>query len=364
MDADGGLDDRPGPVSGEERAAPAVAADPAGRPYHRLVEARPGGRWWPLAGTVLIAALALLAVPLALMVAYVLPGFLLGAAMTVDPFTPQFRLPLAAHAHHLLILAALGPVVVGVAARLRPAPPGSLVSVADGVRWRWLAASLVPSAAAVLLTAGAGRLVTDAPGDATARWEHWAGWPEFGLAAAVYLTLVPLQAVGEELLRGWVVQATGAWLRSPWFGIVLGGATYLAAHPPRHLPGALAGLVTGAALAWLVVRTGGIEAAVVYHAVAGLTAWLLDAAFGPPPGVTGLHGWLELAFAVTQALVLVRLTQAFLACPGVAALLAPVRRSATAAAAAGRQMVAYPAVPVPAAAQEAGRMATASTSIR
>lgn len=347
---------------------PVAVTAPGGVPYHRLVT----GWRRPLLGTALLAAAGLVVVPLALMVVYVLPAYLLGAAASVTPF-PEFDTPLDGRVHRLLLLAALLPVVVHVAGWVREQrPPGTLVSVAGEVRWRWLAASLVPATAAVLLTLTVSRLVTDAPGDVTARWSQWVGLGSFLLAAVIYVVLVPLAATAVELCRGWVLQTVGGLgrlggRRAHWLAVAAGAAALLAADPPDDPPGVLAGLVSGGMLGWLVIRTGGIEAAVAYHAVSGLATVLLDAAVGYTPRGIGTGGWLDLVFTVTQVLVFVRLTRAFLAYEPVAALLregAPAARCTGTGTAAPRRTVVTRPPATGSSPHDSGRMATASTSIR
>ena len=95
------------------------------------------------------------------------------------------------------------------------------------------------------------------------------------------LLLVPLQAAAEEyVFRGWLLQAVGAYLRTPWVAIAFQAVLFAAAHgwgtrlglpgPGRH----------GRALGWLTVRTGGLEAAIALHVVNNLVAFTVAAAFG------------------------------------------------------------------------------------
>jgi membrane protease YdiL (CAAX protease family) len=47
----------------------------------------------------------------------------------------------------------------------------------------------------------------------------------------VTLLLVPFQAAAEEyLFRGWLLQAFGAFMRTPWPGILIGAAAFTALH--------------------------------------------------------------------------------------------------------------------------------------
>ncbi len=86
----------------------------------------------------------------------------------------------------------------------------------------------------------------------------FAAWLPF---AVVILLTTPLQAAGEEYgFRGYGLQALGAWVRNPWFGIVVTSLLFAAAHGGQSLPLFLNRFVFGMVAGYLTVRTGGLEA--------------------------------------------------------------------------------------------------------
>jgi membrane protease YdiL (CAAX protease family) len=262
---------------------------PPGTPYHRLGRTA-GHRWWhPLTGTavLLVAALAL-----AVLVAAVL------AATGLDPADTGALSPLralAVFAGTLLGIAALVPAVQ-IAARSVRRRPGTVGSVAGRLRIRWLAwcalLAVVPTAVQL------GGVLLLAPDGGEDVGGGWVGLPTLLLSVLVLLPLVPLQAAGEEYLaRGWFVQALGSWLRTPWPGIVVGGAVWTALHVPSTWYGAADLMLFSLVVGWLTIRTGGLEAAVALHAVGNLAISFLLAAVGglAEEGSAGDADWTLLA---------------------------------------------------------------------
>jgi hypothetical protein len=62
---------------------------------------------------------------------------------------------------------------------------------------------------------------------------RWIGGGPMAVAVLVLVQLVVLQSASEELLaRGWLLQAAGSIMRSPWPGTAVGGAVSTALHVP------------------------------------------------------------------------------------------------------------------------------------
>ena len=197
--------------------------------------------------------------------------------------------------------------------------PGVVSSVAGRWRWRWalrvlppvLAVAVVVSLAMAAAEALAGR---PAFGEGTAPGARQA----VALLAVVLLT-TPLQAAGEEFLfRGWLSQALGSWWARPAVGAVLAAvvsaALFALAHGAQD-PWLFADrLVFGLVASWLVWRTGGLEAAVVLHALTNVVVMV--------PGI--LSGALAASAEVTSAPPLLVL----LDCAGLLAAAAVVHRIA------------------------------------
>ncbi|RIV40382.1 CPBP family intramembrane metalloprotease [Micromonospora radicis] len=196
---------------------------------------------------------------------------------------PSFG-PIADTAYLLLGLAALIPVVLLAARWVQARPAGTVSSVTGRLRWRWLAICLLVALPTVTLMIGGflGLLTLTGDGsDADPEGSGWVGVRTFAISMAMLLALVPLQAAAEEYLcRGWLLQATGAYLRSPWLAIVPQALVFAALHGWGTRWGfadlVFFGLVTG----WLTIRTGGLEAAIGLHVVNNLVALGLAAATG------------------------------------------------------------------------------------
>jgi membrane protease YdiL (CAAX protease family) len=106
----------------------------------------------------------------------------------------------------------------------------------------------------------------------------FAEWLPF---AVVILLTTPLQAAGEEYgFRGYGLQVLGAWVRTPWFGIIITSLLFAAAHgsqsPALFLNRFAFGVIAGV----LTVRTGGLEAAIGIHVVNNVVVLLLASATG------------------------------------------------------------------------------------
>jgi uncharacterized protein len=106
------------------------------------------------------------------------------------------------------------------------------------------------------------------------------GW----LLLVVFLT-TPLQSAAEEyLFRGYLSQAIAGWVGHPAAGPLLAGvltaALFSAAHLPGDLPTFLDRFAFGLAASAVVWLTGGLEAAIVLHAVNNVLLFVLAGALG------------------------------------------------------------------------------------
>lgn len=110
-------------------------------------------------------------------------------------------------------------------------------------------------------------------------------WSNADLIAffAVIVLLVPLQAAGEEYaVRGLVFRVAGSWVRGRWaslvVGIVVSGAVFAVIHTAADLWWNLFYVIFSVVTALITWRTGGVEIAVVIHAVYNVVTmvfWLL-----------------------------------------------------------------------------------------
>lgn len=274
--------------------SPWIVPPPPGSRYDQLART-PANRWWrPLLGTVLIvvvyvalsAALGLLGVILAV-------G--LGEPTTLSPGRVLFEDPVLDLAFQLVAIALLIPVVLGAAWLVQRRPPGTLSSVAGRLRWRWLFRCVPLAVLAVVLGEAAQSLTLLATGESPGY--GWAGWSNLLVPLLVILLLVPIQAAAEEYaFRGWVVQAFGAYLRNPWWGIIVSAAVFAAFHGYTDF-GIAYTFGFGVLMGWVSVRTGGLEAAIALHAVNNVGAFGIAAVAG------GLGSALEQGSLPWQTLV-------------------------------------------------------------
>jgi membrane protease YdiL (CAAX protease family) len=178
-------------------------------------------------------------------------------------------------------------------------PAGSVLSVLNRLRWRWLlvcvllaVASVLLSVVLVLLADAIWPAAGDAGDDGT-----WIGWEAFWLPATVIVLLVPVQSAAEEVVdRGWVLQLVGAYgierpggsrgarawgraVSSPWPAIVVSSAWFTAGHAYAGWD-MISVLLWALAMGWLTVRTGGVEAGIALHATTNLVAFGLPVATG------------------------------------------------------------------------------------
>jgi membrane protease YdiL (CAAX protease family) len=116
------------------------------------------------------------------------------------------------------------------------------------------------------------------------------GWHDTLLLAATALVLTPFQAAGEEYgFRGLIFRVVGSWTRDSRLGLVLAIVISSVLFAMVHF--STSGLlnvwyiVFAVGTAWVTWRTGGLEIAVVLHAVYNATQFVMDAALQIDPTV-------------------------------------------------------------------------------
>ncbi|WP_078625332.1 type II CAAX endopeptidase family protein [Streptomyces iakyrus] len=247
--------------------------DPAGHAYHRLDRATGRHSWWrPVVGTVLLSLAYVVLMLLLLAITWGL-GTALGAPELPDGGVDLG--PLGNTAMDLVSIAIALPLVL--LATLWPArrPVGTVTSVTGRLRIGWLGRCLLAGLLPILLLTVTSFLLPDDSGDTGA----WVGWDSFLTALAVLAVLVPLQAAAEEyVFRGWLLQAAGAFVRSPWFAVIPQAVLFAAAHGWGTQWGFLGLLVNGLVAGLLTIRTGGLEAAIALHVLNNLLAFGASAA--------------------------------------------------------------------------------------
>ncbi len=274
------------------------AAEPLPPPvaYHRIAQ-KPGA-WWRLAVSILASAVGLVTGTVLAVVVVIVGVRALGDSdfsLDLDNGINPGEM-LATN----LGLALLIPIAAFLYFAIYRLHPRWLSSTHGRVRWRWLLlcigmALVVWGLFLVLGTAGA-YMTRDSPLD------H-----EVAAFLVVVVFTTPLQAAGEEyLFRGLLLQGLGATRLPTWVCCIVSGAMFATAHlqfdPPLFADRFLLGVV----LAWLAIRTGGLEAGIALHLVKNLAALIPAALLDDvsdaldPSGVT----WVPLILdAVLLAIV-------------------------------------------------------------
>jgi membrane protease YdiL (CAAX protease family) len=292
----------PGPPTGSR--VPGIAPPPGYRTepadgvrYHRQVtRPRPWGR---CVGAILLGGLGLVVGQVVVILAAVLGAKAIGHPITID-------LNDGVNAGEMLALnlglALLIPTSALTYWALYRRSPQWLGSLRPGLRGRWLLACAGMAAAVWVLlmaiaTAGAAA-ERDSPIDSAVVW-----------FLVVVLLTTPLQAAGEEFLfRGLILQGLGSTRLPTWACCVVSAALFATAHGQFDPPLFADRFVIGVVFAFLVVKTGGLEASIAVHAVKNLAglipAALVDdvsATLDPEGGVT----WLPVTVDVVLLAILV-----------------------------------------------------------
>lgn len=148
--------------------------------------------------------------------------------------------------------------------------PGWLISVAQRVRWRWLALCFGLGAVTLPVTLLLQVVIpATTVGSVT---EHYSVATTFGFVAVIALT-TPLQAMGEEFLfRGYLTQVMGG-VAPRAVAVVVPALLFAAAHGSQGLPVFIDRLTFGLIAGILVVVTGGLEAGIAMHVLNNLVAF-------------------------------------------------------------------------------------------
>lgn len=171
-------------------------------------------------------------------------------------------------------------------------------SVLARLRWRLV----LPYTLMALGTLGAGIALSVLAAFLLGEEEVTGPVASIGWLLAVVVLTTPLQSAAEEyLFRGYLSQAIAGWVRRPLAGAVVAAvvtaALFSAAHLPPDVPTFLDRFAFGLAASAVVWLTGGLEAAIVLHAVNNVLVFVLAGVLGggvatesAPDG----SGWLSL----------------------------------------------------------------------
>lgn len=247
-------------------AAPALPVEP--RAYHHFYRT-PRLRWWrPVLGILgvlaafFLATLVASAVALAIDVAGGRQGVsdIQGGGLKVTP---------AIFIANNVSLALLIPISMLFQWWVFRQRPRWLSSVVGGVRWGWLGRCLALTAPVYVLS----QLLTWLLGGV----EDLRVGPDTLVMILGILLTTPFQSAGEEYgMRGFLNRAVGSWFRSERaafvFGLLASSALFVVAHGAGDVWLNLWYGFFGVISAWLVYRTGGLEASIALHVVNNLVA--------------------------------------------------------------------------------------------
>ncbi|MEW9553469.1 lysostaphin resistance A-like protein [Nonomuraea sp. NPDC050783] len=251
---------------------------PRGARFDHLARNEAARPWRSIVGTLLIAA-GFFLIGFVVVTGCMVLAALFGLPSPVDPSTGLSEGTPFGLGMTLMSIAPMLLLVVGTAVLVQRRRPGTLSSVAGRLRWGWMARCAGLSVLALVLGQAAQWLALSVSG-ADSDMVDWVGWDVFLPLFVVVLLLVPFQAAAEEyVFRGWFLQAVGAHVRNPVWGIVIGAALFASLHGYSWL-GLADVFAFGVVMGWLSVRTGGLEAAIALHVLNNVLAFGLSAAAG------------------------------------------------------------------------------------
>ncbi|NDI50170.1 CPBP family intramembrane glutamic endopeptidase [Goekera deserti] len=281
----------PPPPGGRPTTPPGAPPHDTPVPYLLAMRARDWAWWRPLLGLLLFTVLYVVAVVVVLVVV----GF--------TGVVPQLQLldllqPAVLLLTNATLIVAI-PIVWACWAVAHGLRIGWSSSVLGRLRWRlvrpWTLRALATVAVAALVVVLFDVLVngSGAGPDSSFVW-----------LALVVVTTTPLQAAAEEyVFRGYLSQTVAAWVRHERAGAVLAAvltaALFSAAHAPPDVASFVLRFGFGLAASWVVWRTGGLEAAIVMHAVYNMTLFLAGGLIGTvaqtssDPGSALVGTWLS-----------------------------------------------------------------------
>ena len=309
----------PGPLQGvpAPASAPAPAYAPAPRrdmsfphpeptPYHRMLRTWTYAPWKPIVGVLIVVVgffvvTALVYIVIAALFAAFEGGSWIDnfmASADLSHVGPEVLLGLN------LGLASMIPVTWFVMRVLHNLRPRWLTSVVPRMRWRFfgicLGLAFVALAAQVLVGSvlpGQGSGVGGRLNDFTT---------STAITALVVLLTTPLQAAGEEyLFRGYLLQAVGSLFGNKWVAIGTTGLLFALAHGAQNFPLFFDRLAFGLIAAWLVTRTGGLEAGIALHVLNNFLAFGLALSYGNLSETLNVSeaSWWNIVLTVTQSAV-------------------------------------------------------------
>jgi membrane protease YdiL (CAAX protease family) len=296
-------------------SVPSVPSVPSGRafphpeptPYHAMLRTWTYAWWKPVVG-MLIAGVAFLVVTAAIyiVIAGIFAFFKSGS--WIDNFLASADLSTVGPETLLGLNLGLGAMIlvswfiVRVVHGMRPR---WLTSVRPRMRWKFFAICLGLSVIALTAQIVVGSLLPSANGaGASGKLNDFT--TATALTAVVVLLTTPLQAAGEEyLFRGYLLQAIGSLSRNRWVAIVVTALLFALAHGTQNFPLIFDRLAFGLIAAWLVTKTGGLEAGIALHVLNNFLAFGLALSYGDLSETLNVSeaSWWNIVLTVVQSAV-------------------------------------------------------------
>ena len=244
-----------------------------------------------LAGVLLGLATFAVVTPIVSQLTLLIGWYAAGQPGTFDYFYAAgraYEMPIGMAASHLGLIVLL-PTALALVLVVHHQHPRWLHSVQPGFRWRYAVGALLIAVVVLNLLL----------------YLTSSGWtwqlnpqPGFGGFLLVILVLTPLQAAAEEyFFRGYLLQSLQAVLRLPWAGVVASALVFALFHGTQNLPLFLDRFGFGLLAGFLVLRTGGIEAAIAAHVANNVFAFVWAGLTTSIAAVkaTQVIGWWDLA---------------------------------------------------------------------
>ncbi|MGY1608533.1 MULTISPECIES: CPBP family intramembrane glutamic endopeptidase [unclassified Geodermatophilus] len=242
-------------------------------PYLLVMRARDWAWWRPLLGLLLFT------------VAYAVAAFVVVLLVLLTGVEPDLQLldlvdPGVLLITNLSLIVAI-PIVWLLWVVAHGMRPGWSSSVLARVRWRLF----VPMTVLALATLGIGIALSVGLGFAFGETEVTGPVDDLAWLLLVVVLTTPLQSAAEEyVFRGYLSQAIAGWMGNPRTGAVTAAvvtaALFSLAHAPGDVVTFLDRFVFGLAASAVVWLTGGLEAAIVLHAVNNVLVFLLAGTLG------------------------------------------------------------------------------------
>ncbi len=282
------------------------------REYHLVLRTWTYAWWRPVVGILLLALGMIIILPLVMLPILVVGVLVQGGeqdfldaflqAGTLEKLTPAGLLYLN------LTLASLVLWTWGLVRWLHNLRPRWLASVMPKLRWKFLFICLGLSVVALIAQLIVSLVVPTDQAPDSIQVNSITG-TTIALGLIVLLT-TPLQAAGEEYaFRGYLMQAMGSLTRRRWPAILVSAFLFACAHGLQNPPLFFDRFMFGLIAAWLVIKTGGLEAGIALHVLNNFLAFGLAIALGDISETlnTTEISWWNIPVTLTQSLVYVAL---------------------------------------------------------